>query len=473
MPIPDACLKGSVIIIFLIFVTSATFSQSTFYQPVTKAYNSVKIPNEDTALNHKNFGRAAIEFGFAELTPWSFDHFIAKKDYSNISFNTARHNLNPGNWQFDNDPFTTNQFGHPYHGNIFFSTFRTNGYTFWQAVPATFAGSYLWETFAENQPPAPNDFINTSFGGIVLGEMSYRLANKIVNNQATGMHRQLSELIALLVSPANGLNRIIDGKWGKVYGNPSLHDSSKVSAQFDLGFRQYNITSNNPFHNTIKGWYGHARLLYGEPDQDYKTPFSNFVVNVEVGKDDSSAMNVVSVYGSLVGWDFSWEGKSQQLLVLSANYDYIHNEDFFYGGQSVRANWISKYTLTKKATINTVFGAGPVLLAAVPDPYMFRGRDYDYGSGLGFNASGTLTLFNKLTYTLSYRGSWTTTINGNRSYYFLHTANSELSYMFVKDFSVCAELGYYALQGNYYKKHPDRDEHYPFFKAALRYNVNF
>jgi len=467
MPLPVTCLKVFVItVLFTVTCICDTYAQS-IYRSTTHA----KIP--DTSVVRKRFGRAALEFGLAEVTPWSYDHFIAHKDYADLTWKSTAYNLNPGHAQFDNDPFTTNQFGHPYHGNLFYSSFRTNGYTFWQSVPVAFAGSYLWETFAENQAPAPNDFINTSFGGIVLGEMTYRLSNKIVNNRTTGTHRQISEVIALLVSPTNGLNRIIDGKWGKVYGNPSLHVSSKVSAQFYFGFRQYNIISNNPFHNTIKGWYGHARLLYGEPDQDYKTPFSNFVVNVEVGKDDSSAMNVVSVYGSLVGWDFSWEGKAQQLLVISANYDYIHNEDFFYGGQSVRANLISRYDLTKKATINTVFGAGPVLLAAVPDPYLFHGRNYDYGSGLGVNASGTLTLFNKLTYTLSYRGGWTETINGNRSYYFLHTAYSELTYMFVKHFSVCAELGYYALQGSYYKIHPDRDEHYPYFKTALRYNIDF
>lgn len=460
------------LIILILLSPVALFAQEIHYQLNTKEFISRKISTEDTAFNHKRFGRAAIEFGFAELTPWSFDHFIAKKDYSDISFKTVGHNLKLGSWQFDNDPFTTNQFGHPYHGSIFYSTFRANGYTFWQAVPATFAGSYLWETFAENQAPAPNDFINTSFGGVILGEMTYRLSNKIVNNQATGVHRQVSEVIALLVNPTNGLNRILDGKWGKVYGNSAEHDSSKISAQFDFGFREFNVNSNNPFANTEKGIYGHARLLYGVPDENYKTPFSNIVVNIEVGRDDSSAMNVVSVYGSLIGWDFSWEGRSQQLLVISANYDYIHNAAFFYGGQSVKFNLISRYKLAKETTINTVFGAGPVLLAAVPDPYLYRGRNYDYTSGVGINGSGTLTLSDKFTFSLSYRGGWSRTISGNNSNYFLHTAYGEVTYMFAKNLSICSELGIYALQGNY-SVHPDRDEKYPYLKAALRYNVNF
>src|SRR6185312_2086399 len=99
----------------------------------------------------------------------------------------------------------------------------------------------LWETFAESQPPAPNDFINTSFGGIVLGEMTYRLSNKIINNHIRGTHRQMSEIFAFLVCPTNGINRILDGKWGKVDRNSLEVDSSKISAEFDVGYRKFNF----------------------------------------------------------------------------------------------------------------------------------------------------------------------------------------------------------------------------------------
>src|ERR1700742_4824884 len=84
----------------------------------------------------KNFGNAALDFGLAELTPWVFDRYVTKKDYARISWKTVGHNLNPGSWEFDNDPFQTNQFGHPYHGSNFYSAFRANGYTFWQSAPA-------------------------------------------------------------------------------------------------------------------------------------------------------------------------------------------------------------------------------------------------------------------------------------------------------------------------------------------------
>ena len=130
--------------------------------------DSIRVRKTDTSLLKKNFGHAALQFGLAEVVVQSFDQYITKKDYAQISFKTIGHNLNPGSWQFDNDPLQTNQFGHPYHGSYFFNSFRTNGYNFWQSAAASFAGSYVWETYAENQAPAPNDFINTGFGGTLF-----------------------------------------------------------------------------------------------------------------------------------------------------------------------------------------------------------------------------------------------------------------------------------------------------------------
>ncbi|SDG42104.1 DUF3943 domain-containing protein [Mucilaginibacter sp. P25] len=110
------------------------------------------------------------------------------------------HNLQPSSWTWDNGAFGTNQFAHPYHGSLYFSAFRANGYTFWQSVPPTLIGSYIWEAAAEKQYPSPNDFINTCFGGIALGEMTYRLSNQIVNNHTRGFKRQFSEILALMVA---------------------------------------------------------------------------------------------------------------------------------------------------------------------------------------------------------------------------------------------------------------------------------
>ena len=422
----------------------------------------------DTSLITKRFGHAALQFGLAEVLPQAFDRYITKKNYARISFKTIGHNLNPANWQFDNDPLQTNQFGHPYHGSYFFNSFRTNGYNFWQSATASFAGSYIWETYAENQAPAPNDFINTGFGGAVLGEMTYRLSNRIVNNESVGFKRQANEILGMLVDPMNGLSRILDGKWGKVTPNTTLRDSTKILAEFNAGVRS--IELKNQAHS---GWYGHVKIYYGDPYENYQTPFSNILINTELGKDDSSRVNIVSVYGSLAGWEIKSTESVEHLAILSANYDYIRNAAFFYSGQSVRISLLSEFDLTKNFIINTTLGMGPIILGAAPDPYITpNGRDYDYTMGLGVNGSAVLNFAGKLFFNLNYRGGWLSTINGNAAHYFLHTASGELSYMLIKGFSLCAEQGYYSLSGRY-RHYPDLFKNYPYFKGSVKYSVNF
>ncbi|WP_214070679.1 DUF3943 domain-containing protein [Mucilaginibacter sp. dw_454] len=426
-----------------------------------------------TRNNPHHFTRSAIELGMAEILPFMWDRYLKKADYAQITWKSVGHNYNPTSWTWDDDPFTTNQFGHPFHGSIFYNTFRSNGYTFWQSVPAAAVGSYLWESTAENQPPAINDFINTTFGGVVLGEMTHRMADKITNTTQTGFGRQASEVFALIINPSNGLTRILDGKWGKPVKN-SKRDSSDISTEIDVGGRTFNRNNSNILHNSNYGWYGHIKLLYGTPYKDYNTPFSNITVNVEVGKDDSSLVNMVSVYGSLAGWEIKSNEKLQHLLVLSANYDFLHNSAFFYGGESVKANFLSEYDITKKTKITTNFGAGPILLSAIPDPYFIQphGRDYDYGPGVAFSGGGQLTLLDILTYGINYRGGYTVTVNGQPSHHFLHTVASEVTLNVVKKLAFSIESGYFALHGRY-QKFADIDQNYPYLRVSTRYSLNF
>lgn len=428
-------------------------------------------PLVENGVAKKNFGRAALLLFGAEAVPWTFDRFIFKYDYTKISLASIKHNLQLRNWAWDNDEFQTNQFGHPYQGSQFFSAFRANGYSFWQSVPASFAGSYIWESVAEKQSPAPNDFINTGWGGAVLGEMTYRLSRRLVNNRTRGFKRQASEVLGFIINPMNGLTRLMDGKWGKVSHDTTQQDTSKVSLEVDLGGRQFKATRANGLRRTGYGWYARIKLLYGSRYENYKTPFSNIYINAEFGKDDSSKMNNLNVYGSLAGWELAGDEKKEELAILSANYDYIHNEAFSFSGQSLKMNLFSEYNPTGKLSFNTSFGAGPVVLAAVQDRYPTHGRFYDYTMGTSFNAGIGINLMKKLLASIDYSGAWLKTINGSASHYFLHTVTSEIQYMLTKQFSFSAQPGYFTLHGKY-SDHPTVDNKYPFVRLSARYSFN-
>ncbi|MCD8738977.1 DUF3943 domain-containing protein [Mucilaginibacter roseus] len=432
----------------------------------------LKLPDHFRQPRKKNFWRAGGELLLAEAIPFSYSKFISKAPYANVTWSSIKHNIKPGSWTWDKDIFKTNQFGHPYHGSLYFNAFRSNGYTFGQSALATAAGSYLWETFGENEPPSPNDFVNTTFGGVVLGEMTHRLANRIVNNRATGFKRQMNEVIGFIVNPMNGLNRIIDGKWGKVNRNTADYDSTKISVELDLGARRFNPNSYSlPGAKGKFGWFARAKFIYGNPYDDYSTPFSNIIVNVELGQDDSSKVNAINVYGSIAGWELRNSDRIKHLAILSANYDYYENEAFFYGGQSVKMNLFSQYQLLDNVKLNTAFSAGAVILAAVPNTYVYNERNYDYTSGASIGGSGSLNITDRFFFGLDYRGAWLKTVNGNNSHYFLHTLTSEVRYRALKNLSVLAEPGYFILEGKY-DEHPDVNKKYPFLRVSARYTFD-
>jgi hypothetical protein len=418
----------------------------------------------------KRFGRAAWQLGLGEAIPFTFNT-ISGAPYAKVTFKSIGHNLKPSSWAWDKDIFQTNQFGHPYHGSLYYSAFRSNGYNFWQSAAATAAGSYLWETFGENEAPSPNDFVNTTFGGVVLGEMTHRIANRMVNNRSTGFKRQLTEVAAFLINPMSGLNRIIDGKWGHRSTLPADRDSAKITADFDLGVRSFNANNKNFVKYGKFGWFARAKLFYGNRYEDYSTPFSNIYVSAEFGKDDSSAVNNISAYGSLAGWEIRSGRRLQHLLVLSANYDYIKNESFFYGGQSVKLNLFSQFKPVGKFNLTSTLGFGPVLLGAVPDRYFQNGRNYSYGSGAAFSGGGGLSFAEKFFVSADYRGAILYTLNGNKGHNFLHTVTGELRYKAQKGFSIAAEPGYFVLHSNY-KAFKDVEQMYPFARFSARYSLN-
>jgi hypothetical protein len=405
----------------------------------------------------------------AELGPILFDRYLAHKDYACISFHSVGYNLQPGSWAWDDDGFQTNQIGHPFHGSLFFNAFRSNGYSFWESVPATFVGSYLWETFAENQPPAPNDFINTGFGGVVLGELTHKLTSRLLAAPGRGIKRQMTEVLALLINPSNGFTRLVSGQWGKPSRLSPAEDSIAVAIEIQTGLRKYGVNHTNPFQDGKFGPYGRIRLRWGDPYHYVKQPFSNLHLTTEFGQDDSSKLNIVSVYGSLAGWLLPG-GKFRHAVTLSANYEYINNEAFFYSGQSIRLNLDSDFPLSHGVIIHTAVAAGPVILAAVPNAYLYHSRNYDYGPGLAFSLSGNLTLAGRLTYDVLYRGGWMRTADGTAINYFLQGLTNELSARLLKDFYIAIESGYFTLHGNYLH-YQTVDRTYPYLRLSIRWRL--
>jgi len=429
-----------------------------------------------TPIREKHFFRAGTEWFLAQAFPASFNRFIRKDPYSYISFQNFIDHQRLSAWDWDDNQFTTNQIDHPFHGQIYFNAFRSNGYNFYQSSLATLAGSYIWETAGETQHPSINDLVNTSFGGIILGEMMHRVSRNILSRSKHGHNRIGNEIVASIVNPINGLNRLLAGKWGKITDEYDQVDSSMISAAIDVGLRRFDAKENDFLNEGKNAFYARLRFNYSNGEHNFKRPFDQFNVNLEMGNGDSSFINAVNVHALLYGAKFFKSKKGDHYGTLNAHYDFYNNDAFFYGAQSVNYNWLSEFRYKKDNRLDISVGAGAVLLAAVPDPYLLYGasRNYNYGSGLSYRFKGVLSLLKAFKLSADYNGGVFYTISGNDSYYILHGLNLEASLRLYKRWSVNLNSGYFNLQGHFKEdKYPDFNRAYPFGRLSVGYNIYF
>ena len=454
-------------------IPTKTFDSLYFKDP---AFIKDTLTWELQPKREKKFWRAGAEWFLAQALPASFNRFITRDPYSYISFQNFIDHQRLSAWDWDDNQFTTNQIDHPFHGQIYFNAFRSNGYNFYQSSIATLAGSYIWETAGETQHPSINDLVNTTFGGILLGEMMHRVSRNILARNKQHHNRIGNELVATLVNPVSGLNRFLDGKWGKAVEDYYLVDSSVITAEVDLGFRRFDAKEGDFIAKGKNAFYGRLRFQYANGDHNYKRPFDQFSVNLELGNGDSSFINAVNVHALLYGAKFFKSQKGDHHGTLNAHYDFYNNDAFFYGAQSINYNWLSEFRYKKNNRLNLSVGAGAVVLAAVPDPYLLYGasRNYNYGSGASYRFRGELSLLNRFMVMGDYNGGYFHTISGNQSYYILHAASLEASLRLFKRFSLNVASGYFALEGHFDdEQYDDFNREFPFGRISLGYNIKF
>lgn len=488
-------LHASSLFFFLILLVSTPSSA----QPVLTQYNQ---PTQDSTLwthkkpqnellidslntrklkqnpiaptREKKFIRAGSEWFLTQVFPATFNRFITKDPYSYISFKNFIDHQRISAWDWDDNEFTTNHIDHPYHGQLYFNSFRSNGYNLWQSSIATAAGSYIWETAGETQAPSINDFINTTFGGILLGEMLHRVSRNIIARGRNGQYKKENEITAFIVNPVNGLNRWLDGKLGSVDDYYAV-DSSIIAASIDVGARRFDTGFGDLINRGKTSYSVRLKFHYSNGEHNYKRPFDQFDVNFEMGKGDSSLINAVNVHAMLYGTDFFNTPRGDYYGLLTAHYDFYNNDAFFYGAQSLNYNLMGEYHY-KNSFLKTNIAGGAVILAAVPDPYLLFGdsRNYNYGSGLSYRFNGVLNIRKRLLLSADYNGGLFHTISGNDSYYLLNALNLDASFRFYKRFALTFNSGYFSLHGNFKDPElPDFDREFPFARLSLGYSLLF
>jgi hypothetical protein len=331
--------------------------------------------------DHHDFFRAITEVIGLNVGIWIFDAYIKDAEWaSGVSLDTWKRNLEEG-WQFDDNAFQANQFAHPYHGGIFFSAARASGYDFWESAPFAFFGSWTWEYFAEIYRPSFNDWINTSVGGMALGEMTWRLSELLIDEGDRGSSRIFREIGVAAINPARGFNRLIDGDWTEKgdYKAPRkpFNATLLAGARWIDNLQGDDDGQIQPVLRFV--------LNYGDPRSAYDgRPFDQFTLLMQLNGSDKETLGAVEATGRL--WA-SRPGKSR--WVINQTYVYDNYEAYEFGAQMASANWVREFGADSSwrfsaGLVGTILGAVSAENVLIP-PLEEGYRDYDYGPGIGIN----------------------------------------------------------------------------------------
>jgi len=346
--------------------------------------------------SEKHFGIAVSELVIVQLLPWVRARYITTwedpaDNWAVVGFQSWWRNIQNG-WSYDNDEITTNNFAHPYHGNLYFNVGRTNGYDFWESLGWSLAGSTMWEFFGENTFPAINDWVYTGIGGANLGEITYRLSSLVTDNNASGSERLWSEIFGALINPVRGLNRAISGEMGQSFPNPEWSRPEDLLITLDAGTRSVDKNGDKQYRdNELDGIFG-LNLYYGNRFEARK-PFDFFKIDLSVSS-GTPHFTHLNTSGYLFGYDFE-RNKHRFNVNLDFNYNNLIEEEttetdtiyngFLYGTTQLYPHILSRFPIGERTSIVTRIGINTILMGATPNDY-FRaeeGRIYDFGPGLG------------------------------------------------------------------------------------------
>lgn len=373
-------------------------SQRENYFDLKRSDDNLKeIPDSLLALPMKKKPWiAAAEATGINVFVHCFDRFILAEDFAKTTLHSVGHNIRNG-FVWDNDQFSTNLFAHPYHGNLYFNAARSNGLNFWESAPYSFCGSLMWEIAGEKEPPAINDLMATTMGGICIGEVTHRVSNAILDDHAYGFPRFLREAAATIINPIKGLNRIISGEAWHVKSDHYLHhdsDAFPIDCALTVGDRY--LADNGAIfrgeHNPFVNFY----LEYGDAmdGESHNKPYDFFDAEVTFGLSKNQPLiNALHILGRLWSAPFNW-GKS-----MDAEFG-IYQHFNYYDSKPVKdGSNLTPYRISEAASVGPgvifsfpqvgalsrleqrIFLSGILLGGTKSDYFNVIDRDYNMGSG--------------------------------------------------------------------------------------------
>ena len=344
----------------------------------------------------KRYWQAAAEATGINVGVQLFDRYALNSDFAQTTLNSLKRNFTDG-MVWDNDFFITNLFAHPYHGNLYFNAARSNGLSFWESAPYALGGSLMWEFLGETEPPAINDVIATTCGGIAIGEMTHRLSRTVLDDRDRGGSRFLREAAATIINPIQGLHRIFSGDaWRVRSDHYRYHDFSKipVDMSFSVGWRY--LADNGALFRGIHAPYVNITLMYGTPvdGERHTTPYDFFDLEMNAAFGGGQPfVNTLNIVGRL--WSMSILDKKDMAGEFG-----IYQHFNYYDAKPIKdGSELTPYRISEAAGFGPgfilslpqtgamtkleqrIFTSGILLGGTKSDYFNVIERDYNMGSG--------------------------------------------------------------------------------------------
>ncbi len=438
-------------LLFFIVLFSLLSLQKSFSQTEKIVLNS-KVKGKQQTLennkqeNSKKYWLAVAEVFGLNILVWADSRYLTHQDWAYISGESIKNNFEKG-FTWDGDSFVMNQFLHPFHGSIYFNAARTNGLSFWESAPYALGGSLMWEYAMEIERPSYNDLINTTLSGIMLGEITYRLSDIIIDESTVGFERVIRELTASIINPAKGFNRLIQGKlWRHGTKNKNHNFTLQLSLGLNSLFVENNISKNYLYSlTTFDIDYGNKFKL-----SQHKKPFDYIRIHGEMSFTNGD--NIFGISASGVLWDkkFPIFNAENNIIAFYKEFDYLENYIYKFSAASATSEITNISVLGNNTLLQSSFGFSTVFIGGSNSAYSSEvGKNYNLGPGLGMRVILTLKLTNKIAVSSKYRQFWIHILNGLSGDEFIGFHKLGLNYMLSKNNSIGTDIIFYERHGSY------------------------
>jgi Domain of unknown function (DUF3943) len=329
---------------------------------------------DSTRMPQPGFWNAAVGVLVLNGVPWAYNWYVQRWPWAKVGLSTWKENFRAG-FVWDDDCFLDNQLAHPYHGSLYLNSARASGYGFWGSLPYVAAGSASWELLLENVRPSLNDFVNTTLGGMAIGEVTYRLSSLLASNRGARPNGFAREVGAFALSPITQTQAL-------------LHRGPDENGMIGLP-------------RDDQAWIAVGRRAqrafliltyqYGSPfSEHFSKPYDAFEFAMELGQEPPAVIRRVGISGLLARRDLQRSATSQLVLGLYQHYDYQDLPGIKAAGQSLSGALLYQRKIGSDIQLRLGTHLEAVLLGAMSSDHghLWR-RDYDYGSGAGGRLSAS------------------------------------------------------------------------------------